>query len=392
MYYEVPPITNVMATLTNQCTMRCPFCFVPKEAKRMSYETLYALVQFLIRNSDACGIPPRLVFFGGEPMMEWDSLIVPITRYIREEYQKPFVLSMTTNMTLLNEERIHFLLSNDIRCLYSIDGGRETMAVNRPMADGSDPFQAVDPIIDKITGIIPNAAARITLYEPTVGNLLDDILYVERKRFGSISILPDLFSPWSPESYVSLQQQIAMYGDYLIQAFRSNREPLIFQQYSECFFKMALTNRCIEKGRFQDLSKCQACGKCGFGLGHHATADYLGNLYGCLHPGPLTPESIFYLGDIRQGVDPARSKALVEMCEDETPGGLDCAGCNLRYICDRGCAPNNYICTGRMLTPPETYCRFYRALMDDAYRVCLLLDEEKNEAFRRVFQRRVMEG
>ena len=388
----IPPITNLMVSLTNQCTMRCPFCFVDREVTRMGYETMMKTAQFLIRNSEQCGVPPRMVFFGGEPTLEWDTLIVPITRYIREEYCKPFVLSMTTNMTLLNEERVRFLVENQIQCLFSVDGGRETMTINRPMADGSDSFALVDRSIDLIVRNVPHTAARITLYEPTVGNFYKDLRYVESKGFRSVSVLPNLFSDWSTGSVEAFKAQLVRYGDHLIESFRAGVTPAVFQQYGECFYKMMLAERCAGNGLYQTLSKCQACGKCGFGLGHHATMDYAGNIYGCLHPGPLTPESIFYLGNIEEGVDPERTVRLVRMCEEETPGGLDCPGCKLRHICDRGCAPNNYICNGTFTTPPAMFCHYYRALMDDAQRVSTVLGGERNEASRVYFQRRVMEG
>lgn len=389
---DVPLITNLMVTLTNQCTMRCPFCFVDKDIKRMSKDTMARLVQFLIDNSAECGVPPRIVFFGGEPMVEWDELIVPTVQKIRSEYKQPFYFSMTTNMTLLDEERLQFLIDNDVDCLFSIDGDEDTMRVNRPMANGSDPFPIVDAVAGMVTDMVPNAAARITVYAPTVKNLCHDIRYVENKGFGSVSVLPDLFSDWSEENIETFKEQIKLYGDHLIESFRAGKTPPIFQQYSECFYKMMLQNRCIDAGRFQQLWHCQACGKCGIGLSHHATTDYLGNIYGCLHPGPLTPESVFYLGDIYNGVDPERTRNLVDMIKAESPGGLDCGDCTMNYICDRGCAPNNYICTGKMLTPPKMFCHFYRTLMDDAIRVCNILGVEKNETFKIYFSYRVSRG
>lgn len=388
----VPPLTNLMVSLTNQCTLRCPFCFVDHEVTRMSYQTMFDTVQFLIRNSEACGRAPRLVFFGGEPMMEWDSLIVPITDYIRKEYGKQFYLSMTTNLTLLNEERIRYILDNDIACLFSVDGARETMGINRPFADGSNSFEVIDEKAGLVTAMVPGSAARMTLCKETAGNFLKDILYVEGKGFGSISVLPDLFSRWTEEQTRAMEEQIRCYGDYLIASFRSGRTPTVFQQYSEMFFKMVLTNKCLELERPQSMAKCHGCGKCGFGQENHATTDYQGNIFGCLHPAPLTKESPFYLGDIYHGVDPERTRRLVEQCDAEVPGGLDCAGCKLAAVCDRGCAPNNYIIVGKMNTPPETYCHFNRALMDDALRMAAVLGEEENETFRAFFQSRVRRG
>lgn len=353
---------------------------------------MYDTVQFLIRNSAQCGRAPRMVFFGGEPMLEWDTLIIPITEYIRKEYGKPFYLSMTTNLTLLDKERIQYIADNSIACLFSIDGTEKTMEVNRPFANGENSFRVIDERAELVTAMIPGAAARMTLFRETAEHFFEDIRYVEQKGFGSISVLPDLFSVWTEEQTRALEKQITRYGDYLIDSFRAGRTPTVFQQYSEMFFKMMLTNKCLELNRPQSLVKCHGCGKCGFGQEGHATMDYQGNIFGCLHPAPLTPESPFYLGDIYHGVDPERTRRLVEQCDAETPGGLDCANCKLSAVCDRGCAPNNYIIVGKMTTPPETFCHFNRALMDDALRVAEVLGKEKNETFKAFFQSRVRRG
>ena len=92
----------------------------------MTYETAKAAAEFLIKNTEETNITPSINFFGGEPMLMWDSIIVPLTNWIRNEYKKPFSLGITTNGTLLDEEKIEFLKKNGVNLLFSIDGGKET--------------------------------------------------------------------------------------------------------------------------------------------------------------------------------------------------------------------------------------------------------------------------
>lgn len=68
-------------------------------------------------------------------MLMYDSLIVPFIHWIEDsgvakEYN--FTFSITTNGTLLNEERIKFLWSHNIPILLSIDGAKETQDNQRP--------------------------------------------------------------------------------------------------------------------------------------------------------------------------------------------------------------------------------------------------------------------
>lgn len=96
-------------------------------------------MDFLIKEGERVGYPKQaeksIAFFGGEPMLMYDSLIVPFIHWIEDsgvakEYN--FTFSITTNGTLLNEERIKFLWSHNIPILLSIDGAKETQDNQRP--------------------------------------------------------------------------------------------------------------------------------------------------------------------------------------------------------------------------------------------------------------------
>ena len=122
---KLPKITSVMLNVTHACNLRCRYCFVNQKPETMIYQTAKDTVHFLLNNCKE-NETPSINFFGGEPMLCWDSIIVPLTKYIREELKTPFDLSMTTNGTLLNEERIQFMKDNHIGMLFSIDGSQVT--------------------------------------------------------------------------------------------------------------------------------------------------------------------------------------------------------------------------------------------------------------------------
>lgn len=100
MERKLPLITSVFLNVMNACNLACRYCFVEQHPNFMSYETARETADFLIRNAEESGDVPSINFFGGEPTLCWDSIIVPLSRYIREEYGKPFRMSMTSNCTL----------------------------------------------------------------------------------------------------------------------------------------------------------------------------------------------------------------------------------------------------------------------------------------------------
>jgi sulfatase maturation enzyme AslB (radical SAM superfamily) len=59
-------------------------------------------------------------------MLMYDSIIVPLIEYTKEKYKNSFQFGITTNVTLLNKERLEFFKNNNVFILLSIDGDKET--------------------------------------------------------------------------------------------------------------------------------------------------------------------------------------------------------------------------------------------------------------------------
>ncbi|HIE27578.1 TPA: 4Fe-4S cluster-binding domain-containing protein, partial [Candidatus Poribacteria bacterium] len=81
----------------------------------------------------------RIVFFGGEPLMNFD-LVKHVVAYSRENARKQgkrVKFNMTTNGTLLSDEIINYLNEESIGVLISIDGTKEIQDKQRPhISDG----------------------------------------------------------------------------------------------------------------------------------------------------------------------------------------------------------------------------------------------------------------
>ena len=124
-------LTNICLNVTDACNLACRYCFVEQNPHYMTYEIAEKTVHFILNNlkkknekfktNERCSI----TYFGGEPTLMWNEIIVPLTTYIRKN-NFPIDLTITTNGTLLNKERIQFLKDNNIFPLLSIDGNSNT--------------------------------------------------------------------------------------------------------------------------------------------------------------------------------------------------------------------------------------------------------------------------
>ena len=62
------PITHVSFVMTEECNLRCEYCFYNKNPKRTNWETSKRLIDWLVeQGGDTKGF--HIQFFGGEPML-----------------------------------------------------------------------------------------------------------------------------------------------------------------------------------------------------------------------------------------------------------------------------------------------------------------------------------
>lgn len=113
------------------CNMNCPYCmhYEHKKNKKIKPDMQFGLenskklFDFFIENSPHKKI--QITFSGGEPLIFFESYIVPMVLYMREkekESEKKVVIDMFTNGTLLTDEKIDFFVENEVYIGVSYDG------------------------------------------------------------------------------------------------------------------------------------------------------------------------------------------------------------------------------------------------------------------------------
>ena len=100
----LPPVTSMYYILTEDCNLACKYCYLNKNPHRMTLDVAMDATRWLIDQCEKAGTVPNTNFFGGEPTIMWDEIIVPVTEWVRNVYKKPFNLGITTNGVLMNEE------------------------------------------------------------------------------------------------------------------------------------------------------------------------------------------------------------------------------------------------------------------------------------------------
>lgn len=170
------PVNTIMLYLTEDCNLRCTYCFVDKKPRRMTAETARKAVDyFLSRNISGALSRLEICFFGGEPFMELD-LMEHIIAYARRQgpnQYKDISFCATTNGTVANARVEHIIRDAGMRLLVSMDGG-PSATEHRPFVSGHSSYPVVARNLPRLAQWATETVVRMTFHPDAldlVGNL-----------------------------------------------------------------------------------------------------------------------------------------------------------------------------------------------------------------------------
>ena len=133
---------SVSLHLIHGCNLACTYCNVQQGTygeplSLMEDSTAYAAIDFLARIRN--GRFPRLIFYGGEPLLNW-KVLTRATKKMTSLFPEG-AIEIVTNGTLIDHERARFLADHDIFTIVSMDGPKEVHDKNRPMKTGESSYE-----------------------------------------------------------------------------------------------------------------------------------------------------------------------------------------------------------------------------------------------------------
>lgn len=387
--------TCVCLNLTDNCNLACKYCFVQQKPHYMTLDIAKDAIDYLVNNyykkkelepnDEINGVD--VTFFGGEPTLLWDQIIVPIVAYSEEKYPDIVHFNITTNGTLLNDERIDFLKEHNIPLLLSIDGDEYVQNFNRPQRNGEGSFELVRKNIPKILQEFRGTTFRSTIYQPTCGELYNTYKFAEKMGFRHIFMCPNAREEWTEENLEILHQEIHKIVTHFIMSCMEKRLPISCAALENAFQKILQHDLQVYNNYTQELNLNRSILRCGIGTGS-ASIGYDGKIFGCQEQDSRDTNDFFYLGDIYQGIDVERHKQLlgayhkkaIMTCEDNSL----CNNCSLRSTCiDDVCPSVSYDMFKDFHIKPRVDCLYHQWFLEDAIvAMDFLVKHENNETFK----------
>lgn len=166
----------------------------------MNFETAEAAAKFVLSNADFHKRRASLNFFGGEPLLKWNDIIVPLV----EKYSNNLDWSMTTNGVLLDEDKVDFCRRHNIGILLSFDGVKEVQDTQRPAKVGSS-FDMVKRNIPYLLLRFPDTVFRATVTKNSIRYLKETTNLARKLGFKHITFCPNFFDEFDEQDESLIQ-------------------------------------------------------------------------------------------------------------------------------------------------------------------------------------------
>lgn len=377
----MPAINVCYMILSEQCNLACKYCFLGNNdaekrcnftIKNMTKKTADKAISFFIKQIKLSGLDteynkPVVIFYGGEPMVNFEVLIYIVEKFnelrTSETCIKNIEFSMITNGLLLTEEKMLKLKQLGVSIAISVDGFTEEANSMRVDVSGKPVFSRILNILDKCKELDINIALSITLSEETIKNTDDILKLVDKYGIQSLgfNIMMSSDSFVLPESYNEKASQ------FIIDEFIELRKRGIYE------------DRMMRK--LKSFSKAQVyfsdCAATSGGQIVISPNGQVGICHGCLY------NKKYFVSNVDdKEFNAIRCEDYIEWSQLTPINREECLDCSALGICGGGCPVNAmYLKPGNTIhSIDERFCvhskKTLEFLINDLYRIILEGDEQ----------------
>ncbi len=351
-------------SITQECNLRCSYCYIEKKHEVMSQETARSVVDFIF-DSAIPGEKLDIGFFGGEPLLRPD-LIRHITDLI--EHHPSFdpaqvQLAVVTNGTIFSDEIAEFLNAHNIAFCLSCDGPPLTQDMFRRFPDGRASSPLVEKTIRRALQAFPTVLVNAVYHPRNVHHLPDVVHYFSALGLRQIYLNSDFSAPWSQEDADRLPEIYAKVADLYIDHYLRGKPHYI----SFIDSKIAV----ILRNGYDPLERCR------MGRGEFAFAAS-GNVYPCERLIGSDDGHTHCLGNIANRPTLRTKCSLLEPTKNTN---TECQDCTLNNYCMNWCGCSNHFQSGRYDRVGPFLCASERAAIATSFQVMKTLEQKLGSCF-----------
>ncbi len=333
-------IDSLETVLTEQCNLKCDYCFIKKKSKNaFTIERVKQVLDFLVLYS---GNEKELHFtlLGGEPLLEFETIfqLIGYSDQVSLKTGKLIHFDATTNGVLLSEE-ILSKGNSKVKYLLSIDGDEKTHNKHRKFLNSKGSFHDVISKIELLRKYQPWIGTRMTICPDTVSDLSRNVEFLYNNGINQF-LLGICYGPkWPEKSLRIYEEELIKISDYYSKRIRNN-DPFRITYFEK------------QEDKTDCLSGIWGC-RAGR---NNVTVLQNGDIYPCSKFVGLESFDCdeFKLGNIFDGITNLCMREKLFTMENKD--FKKCSYCDESKSCVGGCIAENYNQNRSIFTPCKDQC------------------------------------
>ena len=347
------PINRCTIDLTENCNLRCGYCFTffNKDYKRknLSLKTGTEIIDWIFKDEISQSDTIDLNWWGGEPFVKFD-LMKQLTDYALNKSSKTgkrLSVGGTSNVTLWTPEIVDWMDKHRAYFMMSIDGPKDIQDLNRPCAvKGESSWDMIEKNLPYIMKKIPFIGSRMSPTPQHVHRMSETFKMLYEKY----NIKSQMFSPvheleWTKEKLEEAKRQLMIISDMIIE------KRLKGQRFD--------VKHLDDGARIIESGKQHAEFPCGAGR-FYVGISTRGMIYPCHRFNKYnngSDKNATLIGNIYDGItNPEFRNKFINWHSNPFPEKCT-KDCELYgNLCDMACYAVSYDLTGSIYKPPKVYC------------------------------------
>ncbi len=352
-WLQTQPLTVPLSAwlhITDRCTLRCAYCYLPHKPTDMSLMTGRAAIHTIFRSALAHNYKAvKIKYSGGEPLLRFPTVLKlhHQAQVLSEQYGIILDGIILSNGTLLTIEIAKQIKSSGLRLMVSLDGLGIYHDCQRPYADGRGSYNDVAKNVDLLLakGLVPQIS--ITVSGRNAQGLPKIVAWaLERNLPFSLN-----FYRQNPLSFSHKDLQLeenciieGMLAAYRVIAQHLPSRSLLISLADHTNLATPHLRTCNAGQDYIVFDTQGQISKCQMDMAHPITD--------CQDPDPLST--------IRS--------STVGLQNPSVETKIECQNCEWRYWCGGGCPLQNYRTKGSYMTKSPN-CNIYKTLFPEIIRL-----------------------
>ena len=220
-------IGSLSLYLTESCNLACSYCFAANMQQRPIDAGLARdAMDLLLFREDNPAREVSVTFWGGEPLLAFDRMVelVSYGEQRAKQTERTIRFSFPTNLTLLTESMLDFLIEHEVGMSLSLDGDERAQSL-RPLRGGKSSFPVVvrklELLCNRMGKRLPGV--RMTVSPATASDLGHNVQFFLDRGFRTVYFSAVAEAEWSKEQLLAYENEQRVLAGRWSEALRNGR-------------------------------------------------------------------------------------------------------------------------------------------------------------------------